>query len=356
MNSKDVIEYSEFGFDTQTYVRLQQQALTERIHQFPNGTLYLEIGGKFLYDPHAARVLPGFIPTIKPKIFTEVGEKYSVIYCVNAEDIEGNRMLNNTGESYVETTLSLIHSFEERLGEKPRIAINLVTTETKPLKRFREALKAKGYQTFLRYKIAGYPQAEQVISEEGYGKDEYIPVTEPLVLVIGPASNSGKLSTCLGQVYLDQRHGRDSGFAKYELFPIHNLPLEHPVNLAYEAATADIGDYNLYDPFHSAAYDIHDAVNYNRDVDAFPIIQTLLQKIVPKNNFMHRYKSPTDMGMNKAGFAITNDKLVARAATEEIKRRIQWFSEQVANGHGETQWVEKCKTLLERALKYQPRN
>lgn len=228
----------------------------------------------------------------------------------------------------------------------------MVSQQTPELQNYREELHAKGYKTYLRYVIAGYPEPQKVVSEEGYAKDEYIPTTSPLVLVIGPASNSGKMSTCLGQIYHDQKQGKDSGYAKYELFPIWNLPLKHPVNLAYEAATADIGDFNLYDYHHENAYRI-DAVNYNRDVDAFPIITGLLKGIIPKTNYMQTYKSPTDMGMNKAGYAITNDKVVAQASIEEIERRKEWFSEQVKEGRGEQKWVQRCEELLDEAKRYE---
>ncbi len=351
MDSTETIPVTQLGFDNALYLKKQSAAITERMSHFTNGTMYLEIGGKFLYDPHAARVLLGFNPKIKPDIIKAVDQPFEIIFCVNAKDIESNRMLTNVAEDYTDSTLKIIAEYSEVFDVEISVVINLVSELSSKITDFKQILESKGYKTYLRYIIPGYPDPKVVVSDNGYAKDEYVPTKSPLVLVIGPASNSGKMSTCLGQIYHDQQKGKDSGYAKFELFPIWNLPLKHPVNLAYEAATADIGDFNLYDYHHENAYRI-DAVNYNRDVDAFPIITGLLKEIIPKNNYMQTYKSPTDMGMNMAGYAITNDQLVANAGIDEIIRRKQWYEELLQSGLGEQKWIDRCEELLEQANLY----
>ncbi|MCC7303798.1 DUF1846 family protein [bacterium] len=350
MNTTDLVTHEQIGFDNKKYLTLQKEAISERMSRF-SGKLYLEIGGKFLYDPHGERVLPGFDPYIKPKIIKSLNVPFEIIFCVNAKDIASNRMLTNENVSYIESTIKIIEEYKETFNVSVSIAINMVAQPTKELTNYRQDLEQKGYKTYLRYVIGGYPNPEKVVSEMGYGKDDYISTNTKLILVTGPASNSGKMSTCLGQIYHDQKRGKDSGYAKYELFPIWNLELNHPVNRAYEAATADIGDYNLYDYHHKNAYGL-DAVNYNRDVEAFPIITGLLKKMIPQSNFMHNYHSPTDMGMNKAGFAISDNTVVARAGYEEILRRKKWFQEQFDAGRGEQAWVNRCEEKRKEAAHY----
>ncbi|GAB4163422.1 MAG: hypothetical protein Fur003_6060 [Candidatus Dojkabacteria bacterium] len=247
----------------------------------------------------------------------------------------------------------MIQELEKALGIKPKIAINLCTsTLEKSVEEFISQLNELGYKTYKRYVIEGYPrETNKVVSEKGYGSDEYIPISKPLVIVTGAASNSGKMSTCLGQIYHDQQKGISSGYAKYETFPIWTLPLEHPVNLAYEAATADIGDYNMIDTYHLEAYGQR-SVNYNRDVEAFEIIQLLSDKIVERSNFMRNYRSPTDMGINHAGFAITDDEVVCIASLREIKRRANWYSEIAARGQGTMETIQKCLEIEKKAVKY----
>lgn len=351
MNTNELVNFTEKGFDNEKYLELQSKAILERMSHFKNGTLYLEIGGKFLYDPHGARVLPGFDPYVKPNIIKALNTPFEIIFCVNARDIASNRMLTNENISYIDSTIKIIEEYKATFQVPVSVAINMVSEQNDELANYRKTLEQKGYKTYLRYVIDGYPDPKLVVSETGYAKDEYILTNSPLVLVIGPASNSGKMSTCLGQIYHDQKQGKDSGYAKYELFPIWNLTLKHPVNLAYEAATADIGDFNLYDYHHENAYRI-DAVNYNRDVDAFPIITGLLKEIIPSTNYMQTYKSPTDMGMNNAGYAITDDKVVAQAALEEIIRRKEWFAEQTREGRGEEKWVKRCEEIEAEAKTY----
>ncbi|MFZ6022723.1 MAG: DUF1846 domain-containing protein [Patescibacteria group bacterium] len=351
MNSTEIIEHKELGFDNQKYLTLQQEALTKRLEKFKGGTLYLEIGGKFLYDPHAQRVLPGFNPSVKPEIVKNINTPYELLFCVNAEDIQNNRMLNNHNEAYLDAIWRIMKEYQETFPVKFSVAINMVRDVTSELSSFATKLRDSQVQVAYRYIIDGYPDPKAAVGPLGYEKDEFIETKAPLVLVIGPASNSGKLSTCLGQLYHDIKQGKNSGYAKYELFPIWNLPLKHPVNLAYEAATADIGDFNLYDYHHENAYRI-DAVNYNRDVEAFPIITGLLKEFIPKDNYMQNYRSPTDMGMNNAGYAIYNDAVVAAAATAEISRRKEWFLQQYEENRGKLAWVERCEALEKEAASY----
>jgi len=352
MNSTESISYSEIGFDNNKYKELQTQAIIERAAHFKNGTLYLEIGGKFLHDPHATRVLAGFQPDIKLDIIKDISLKYEVIFCINANDIKNNRSLSNLQTSYKDTIFSMLEEYKNALNTDISVSINLVSQENISIvEEFREDLKKRGYSGYKRYAIEGYPDVEKVLGTNGYAKDEYIPHNAPLVLVLGAASNSGKLSTCLGQLYQDTQKGLTSGYAKYELFPIWNLPLNHPINLAYEAATADIGDYNAIDEFHKKAYGIS-AVNYNRDIDAFPIVSALANRVVTAENFIKTYKSPTDMGLNQAGYAITNNALLCKTAEEEIIRRKEWYTQLLTEGRGKQEWVEKCNFLLVKAKEY----
>lgn len=353
MNSFDIINYKQIGFDNKKYYDLQRQKIHERINHFSEGHLYLEIGGKFLYDPHASRVLPGFAPDVKKQLFLDFSQNMDIIFCVDAESISHNRQLNNTQESYQQVVFYMIENLHKQLHVKPFIAINLCDPSSNAtVEHFKHTLEGKGYSIYSRYKIDGYPHnTKLVVSPNGYGKDEYIPVTKKLVLVTGAASNSGKLSTCLGQMYLDYQKGIKSGYAKYETFPVWNLELEHPVNLAYESATADIGDYNVLDYYYRQAYG-GTAVNYNRDVEAFKILLKIGHEIVDAENFIRTYKSPTDMGINYAGFAITNNEIVSIASYNEIIRRKEWYREISSRGNGDVTWVRKCTSLEKTALEY----
>lgn len=242
INSSDTILYNKTGFDSDKYIRLQKDKIIERISNF-TGRLYLEIGGKFMYDAHASRVLPGFIPETKKIIFSSLKDQAEVLFCINGEDITGNRQLTNQDISYPDYVLSMLEQIEEQIGLIPHVVINKLTHNNIPqeITDFEKLLQKKGYQTRKRYIIKGYPEdTDHILSPEGFGKDEHITITKNLVLVTGAASNSGKMSTCLGQIYLDHLQDVKSGYAKYETFPIWNLPLHHPINLAYEAATVYI--------------------------------------------------------------------------------------------------------------------
>lgn len=353
ITQSETLEYRLEGFDNQKYFELQKKHILERIEKFKSGRLYLEIGGKFLFDPHASRVLPGFSATVKRDIFSSLKEVAELIFCVSYEDIIENRQLSNVEETYTDASLRLAKEIEEGIGLHPRIVINKCEKELHPaVQAFIQKAKAQNYTTYQRYLIGGYPKnTKKVLSQEGFGSDDDILIDKKLIFVTGAASNSGKMSTCLGQIYLDEQRGENSGYAKYETFPIWNLPLKHPINLAYEAATADIGDYNVIDPFHEKAYGKH-SVNYNRDVDAFELLKNLITQFVPKENFMHEYKSPTDMGINQAGFGVTDDEIISVASTREIDRRKEWYIDILKNGEGDQSWIDKCDDLKLLAEKY----
>lgn len=353
INSSDTIQFSALGFDNDSYMRLQKNAILERCQKFSKGRLYFEVGGKLLFDPHAARVLPGFKPTAKKDILKDLIQQSDIIFCCDAKSLNENRKLKSTTESYASVVLNLIDSIEKELGKKPFVVINRSTQFTSETEQhFEENLQRKGYKVYRRYVIEGYPEnTDLILSDNGFGKDDYIPVTKNLVIVTGAASNSGKLSTCLGQIYLESKQGIESGYAKYETFPIWNLPITHPVNLAYEAATADIGDYNAPDLLHKTAYGI-DSVNYNRDIEAFSVVKNLADKMLPETNFMRSYKSPTDMGINMAGFAITNDSIVAKASIDEISRRKVWYTELATKDTNLQKAVRICDQLEKLALLY----
>lgn len=353
ISQSDSIDYPVTGFDSRKYFELQKEKILERIGKFKGGRLYMEIGGKFLFDAHASRVLPGFKPTVKKALFASLKDQATVLFCVGYMDIINNRQLSNKEESFTEAALRIAKNIESELEMKPSIVINLCEPEKdEAVKQFVSEAGEIGFKVHFRYKIEGYPKdTKKILSDDGFGKDDYIESGKPLVLVTGAASNSGKMSTCIGQIYLDHLKGIDSGYAKFETFPIWNLPIKHPVNLAYEAATADIGDYNEMDHYHLKAYGIK-AVNYNRDINAFKLLMELSTQIVSESNFIRHYKSPTDMGISHAGFAITDDAVVCRASTEEIDRRKRWYREIIDRGEGDSLWTEKCDELKKEALEY----
>ena len=353
LNQTDTIKYTIQGFDNEKYFKLQSKGIKERMAEFSDGKLYLEIGGKFFHDPHAARVLPGFDSKVKIRIFKEFKDIAELVFCINYKDVISNRQLKNTAIPYTEASFEMLDSFNKHLGMKPNIAINLIEdAENQILKAYITQLEEKGYTVFKRYFINGYPDnTEQILSGKGYGKDDYIETDKKLILVTGAASNSGKMSTCLGQIYQDTQKDLKSGYAKYETFPISELPLNHPINLAYEAATADIGDYNMIDVFHQKAYNI-EAVNYNRDLKAFKIIQSLKDGLIKRGNFMNTYKSPTDMGISFSAEAITNDEVVSIASYREIDRRKEWYKQIVERGGGDGAWILKCEELEQKAEGY----
>ncbi len=333
------------AFDNDKYFKIESEAIKERISKF-SGKLYFEVGGKFIHDSHAARILPGFDPEIKIQIIKGISTQIDIIFCINSQEINNKRILKN-GQSYYSANLDLINKLRVIGFKAPKIALNLYSPEEETLN-LEAKLKSDGHEIFHRFKVEGYPEdVNKIIGPEGFGKDDYIATNSNFVLVIAAEPNSGKMSTCLGQIYLDSLKGIDSGYAKYETFPVWNLPIDHPINLAYEAATADIEDFNTYDMLHEQAYGVK-SVNYNRDVEAFPIIKNLIAKIVSPDNFMTTYKSPTDMGISRVGDCIIDEAAIKEAVIVEIKRRKNEYAKMVEAGDGKQEWVEKCEQLLKK--------
>jgi uncharacterized protein (UPF0371 family) len=330
------------GFDNEKYLAEQTTAITERVSRF-NNKLYLEFGGKLLFDYHAARVLPGFDPNVKMRLLQKIRGKSEVVLCIYAGDIERKKIRADFGITYDSDALKLI----DDLGEWEIGVTGVVITryENQPAATvFKNKLERRNIRVYTHRFTKGYPtDVDTVVSNEGYGANEYIPTTKPIIVVTGPGPYSGKLATCLSQIYHEYHHGVHAGYAKFETFPIWNLPLKHPVNMAYEAATADIRDFNMIDSFHLEAYNER-TVNYNRDVEAFPVLRRIIEKITGERSF---YKSPTDMGVNRAGFGIVNDDAVRRAAIREVIRRYFRYACEYAIGFADRETVQRVELLLE---------
>ena len=305
----------KIGFDNKKYLEMQSAKILERISMFGD-KLYLEFGGKLFDDYHASRVLPGFLPDSKIKMLSQLKDKAEILIAINANDIEKNKTRSDLGITYDTEVIRLIDIFRSR-GFYVGSVVLTRFAEQPSASAFKKRLENLGIKVYRHYPIEGYPsEVEKIVSEEGYGKNEYVVTTRPLVVVTAPGPGSGKMATCLSQLYHENKHGIKAGYAKYETFPIWNLPLNHPVNVAYEAATADLDDVNMIDPFHLEAYGTM-AVNYNRDVEIFPVLSAMLSKIMGSSP----YKSPTDMGVNMAGYCIVDDEVCANASKQEIIRR-----------------------------------
>jgi len=307
----------EAAFDNDKYITEQTSEILERVDKFGD-RLYLEFGGKLLYDYHAARVLPGYDPNIKMRLLQKLIDKADILLCIYAGDIERKKIRADFGITYDSDALKLI---DDLRGWGIHVLGVIITRfDGQPsAKLFKNKLERRNIKVYTHQYTKGYPtNIDLIVSDEGYGANEYIETEKPLVIVTGPGPGSGKLATCLSQVYHDYRRGIKSGYAKFETFPVWNLSIKHPVNIAYEAATADIKDFNLIDPFHLEAYNKR-AVNYNRDVEVFPVLERILKKISGGESF---YQSPTDMGVNRAGFAIMDDERVREAAKQEV---IRWY-------------------------------
>ena len=302
------------GFDNKKYVKVQSQKIRERFKLFDK--LYLEIGGKLFDDSHAARVLPGFESDAKINMFKELKDDLENIFCINANDIERNKIRGEYGNTYDNEVLKLINYSNEMGFTVNSVVITLYKNQVNADK-FINKLNRNGIKTYIHTFTKGYPtDVETIVSEEGYGANPYIETSKKLILVNAPGPGSGKLATCLSQLYHENKRGVNAGYAKFETFPVWNLPLRHPINLAYEAATADLKDVNMIDPFHLECYN-QKAVNYNRDIELFPVLKAILNKISETDI----YKSPTDMGVNMLGYCITNNEVVEEAAKKEIVRR-----------------------------------
>ena len=302
------------GFDNDKYVKIQSKKIKERFKLFDK--LYLEVGGKLFDDSHAARILPGFKNDVKISMFKELKDDLEIIFCINAGDIEKNKTRGEYGITYDQETLSLINR-SKKMGFKVNSVVVTLYKNQVSVDKFINKLNRNGIKTYIHTATKGYPtDVDTIVSDEGYGANPYIETTKPLILVNAPGPGSGKLATCLSQIYHENKRGVNAGYAKFETFPVWNLPLKHPVNLAYEAATADLKDVNMIDPFHLEKYGIQ-SVNYNRDIETFPILKSILSKVMDKDI----YYSPTDMGVNMVGFCITNEEVVEDACKKEIVRR-----------------------------------
>ena len=329
------------AFDNERYLAEQSEAISERMRD-AGGKLHLEFGGKLLYDYHAARVLPGFDPNVKMRLLQRFADQTEIILCVYAGDIDRRKVRADFGITYDADTFKLIDDLREH-GLDVR-AVVITRFEGQPAaETFGNKLERRGITVYTHRPIPGYPaDVSRVVSDEGYGANPYIETDAPLVVVNAPGPNSGKMGTCLSQIYHEHRRGVRAGYAKFETFPIWNLPMRHPVNAAYEAATAELRDVNMIDPFHLEAYDER-AVNYNRDIEAFPLLKRILQKIT--GNSM--YQSPTDMGVNRAGFAIIDDDAAQEAGKREIVRRYFRYACDEILGLEDGDAVRRIEALME---------
>jgi len=333
----------KIGFDNDKYLKLQSEQIKKRIDQF-GGKLYLEFGGKLFDDYHAARVLPGFAPDSKLRMLLSLRDQAEIILVVNAEDIAKNKMRADLGITYDQDALRLIDIFRDLSFTVDSVVITCYAGQ-QAADDFRRKLADRGVNSYLHYKIEGYPSdVERIVSPAGFGKNEFVKTTKPLVVVTAPGPGSGKMATCLSQLYHEHRNGVRAGYAKFETFPIWNLPLRHPVNLAYEAATVDLDDVNMIDPFHLEAYG-KTTVNYNRDVEIFPVLRAMLTGIQGTSP----YQSPTDMGVNMVGFCIEDDQVVCEAARKEVLRRYYQTAVSEKQKGSDGTLTAKMKILMQQA-------
>lgn len=328
------------AFDNELYVKIQSEHILERINNFDN-KLYLEFGGKMFDDFHASRVLPGFMPDSKIQVFKKIKDQTEYVIVANANDIQSNKIRNDIGITYESEVIRLIELFKE-IGIKDGSVVISQFDNQPNANAFITRLTNMGHKVYRHYNIQDYPfNVEHVISDEGFGKNDYIETKKPLVVVTAPGPGSGKMATCLSQLYHEYKRGIKAGYAKYETFPIWNIPLNHPVNLAYEAATADLNDVNMIDPFHMEAYN-KIAVNYNRDIEVFPVLKTMFEKIYGESP----YQSPTDMGVNMAGYCIVNNDEAIKASKDEIIRRYLDSIVKVKLGKFKPSSVDKITVIM----------
>ncbi|MCK4402125.1 DUF1846 family protein, partial [bacterium] len=332
----------KIGFDNEKYLKEQTKAILERVEMADN-KLYLEFGGKLVFDFHASRVLPGFDPNVKIRLLQQLKDKADILLCIYAGDIERKKIRADFGITYDAAVLKSIDDLRD--WGIDILAVVITRFEDQPATRiFRNKLKRRNIKVYTHIFTKGYPtDVDLIVSDEGYGANEYIETKKSLVVVTGPGPGSGKLATCLSQLYHDYKRGMKNGYAKFETFPIWNLPLKHPVNAAYEAATADLRDFNMIDSFHLEAYN-KVAVNYNRDVEVFPVLKRILEKITGSESV---YKSPTDMGVNRAGFGIIDDETVKHAAKQEVIRRYFRYACEYAMGLADKETVQRAELIME---------
>ena len=332
---------NRIGFDSQKYIQLQSARIRERIDYF-GGKLYLEFGGKLFDDYHASRVLPGFAPDNKIKMLLELKDQAEIVIAINANDIEKNKVRGDLGITYDLDVIRLVDVFRD-FGLYVGSIVMTQYTGQPAADHFQDRLRAMGLKVYRLYRIPDYPaNVDGIVSDQGYGKNDYIETTRSLVVVTAPGPGSGKMATCLSQLYHEHRRGVKAGYAKFETFPIWNLPLKHPVNLAYEAATADLNDVNMIDPFHLEAYD-RMAVNYNRDIEIFPVLRAIFERIYGECP----YKSPTDMGVNMAGLSIVDDEACRDASCQEILRRYYRTACAVKQGNAGEGELQKLDLLMQ---------
>ncbi|MCI9053132.1 MAG: DUF1846 domain-containing protein [Lachnospiraceae bacterium] len=333
----------KIGFDNNAYLKMQSEHIIERINQFDN-KLYLEFGGKLFDDYHASRVLPGFEPDSKMRMLLNLKEQAELVIVINAADIEKNKVRGDLGIRYDEDVLRLIDAFQARQLYVGSVVVTQYSGQYSA-DMFKEKLKKFGVCVYTHYIIEGYPSnIPFILSEEGFGKNDYIKTSRPLVIITAPGPGSGKMATCLSQLYHEHKRGIHAGYAKFETFPIWNLPLRHPVNIAYEAATANLNDVNMIDPFHLEAYG-KTAVNYNRDVEIFPVLNAIFEKIYEKSP----YQSPTDMGVNMAGNCIIDDMVCCEASKQEILRRYYTARMDALKGKESIECSHKIELLMKQA-------
>ena len=333
----------KIGFDNEKYLTMQSEHIRERIGKFGN-KLYLEFGGKLFDDYHASRVLPGFEPDSKLRMLMQLSDQAEIVIVISAADIDKNKVRGDLGITYDVDVLRLIDAFTSRGLYVGSVCITRYAGQ-ESANAFKKRLEKMGIPVYLHYSIPGYPSnTALIVSDDGYGKNDYIKTSRPLVVITAPGPGSGKMATCLSQLYHEYKRGVAAGYAKFETFPIWNIPLKHPVNLAYEAATADLNDVNMIDPFHLEAYG-QTTVNYNRDVEIFPVLQAMFEKIIGKCP----YKSPTDMGVNMAGNCIIDDEVCQEASRQEIIRRYYKSMQALVSGTGKEDEVYKIELLLKQA-------
>ena len=328
------------GFDNDKYLQMQSEHIRERIAQFDN-KLYLEFGGKLFDDYHASRVLPGFQPDSKLQMLLQLKDQAEIVIVISAEDIVSNKVRGDYGITYDLDVLRLIDAFQERGLFVGSVCVTMYTAAPE-VEAFEKRLNGLGIRTFRHYKIPGYPNdVARIVSDEGYGRNDYIETQRPLVVITAPGPGSGKMATCLSQLFHENKRGVKAGYAKFETFPIWNLPLKHPVNLAYEAATTDLNDVNMIDPFHLEAYGVT-TVNYNRDIEIFPVLNAIFQRIYGSSP----YKSPTDMGVNMAGNCIIDDDACRRASEQEVIHRYYATACLVRQGLSEPAEIHKQELIM----------
>lgn len=333
----------KIGFDNDKYQSIQSEHIKERISQF-DGKLYLELGGKLFDDHHASRVLPGFLPDSKLRMFQKINDSIEIVIVISATDIEKNKKRADLGITYDEDVLRLRGEFQDRGFMVGSVVITHWGGQPAAVA-FKQRLERLGIRTYCHYLIEGYPHnVELIASDEGFGKNDYVETERPLVIVTAPGPGSGKMAVCLSQLYNENKRGVRAGYAKFETFPVWNLPLKHPVNIAYEAATADLNDVNMIDPFHLEAYN-KIAINYNRDIEIFPVLNALFEGIYGTNP----YKSPTDMGVNMVGFCISDDDVCVEASKNEIIRRYYAATNKLALGACNDAEIKKIQLLMQQA-------